>query len=139
MVVPTWDAFEPAPGEIVVRVDPGMAFGMAEHATTRGCLRLLDLAVRGGERVADVGTGSGILAITAAKLGAAAVTALEMDPFASEAAERNVRYNGVAERVGIAVRGVAAEGVAAMGPFDGIVANIESRTLVALMPASAGP
>ena len=78
VVAPTWDTPVKNPGEILITLDPGMAFGTAEHATTRGCLRLLDGRVQQDDRVADIGSGSGILSIAAVHLGAKKVLAVEL-------------------------------------------------------------
>ncbi|CAN5872816.1 hypothetical protein BH23GEM9_BH23GEM9_07380 [soil metagenome] len=86
-------------GDVVIRLEPGMAFGTAEHGTTRGCLRLVEAIVRSGDRVVDIGTGSGILAIAAALFGARHVLALEADPLSALTARRNVAVNGVTNRV----------------------------------------
>ena len=136
-VRPSWiPAPEDAP-EIVVIVDPGMAFGTAEHGTTRGCLRLLDQVVTPGVRALDVGSGSGVLAIAAALLGAADVVAIEGDPLAWEALEENVAINGVADRVRWRHALVDADDLAAYATVDGVIANIESATLVRLLPGFA--
>jgi ribosomal protein L11 methyltransferase len=115
-------------------MDPGMAFGTAEHATTRGCLRLLDARVRAGDRVADVGTGSGILAIGSALLGAASVLGIEMDEWSCAVARENAEKNGVADRIRVLRCEVDDRFVPGEPPFDGIVANIESGTLLRLLP-----
>lgn len=136
-VRPSWVPEPPDAPDVVVVVDPGMAFGTAEHGTTRGCLRLLDGAVRSGERVLDVGAGSGVLAIAAALLGAREVVALEGDAFACEALVENLGRNGVESRVRCVEGLVDSEGLAAYGPVDGVVANIESATLRRLLPGFA--
>ena len=132
-VRPSWiDSPDDAPPVVVV-IDPGMAFGTAEHGTTRGSVRLLDRAVSPGERLLDVGAGSGVLAIAAALLGAAEVVAIEGDLLSCEALSENVELNGVADRVRV-VEGLAnAEDLAALGPVDGVLANIESAVLRRLM------
>lgn len=132
VVTTTWQPVDPHPGDVILVVDPGMAFGTAEHGTTRGCLRLLDRTVTAGERVLDVGAGSGILAIAAARLGAD-VLALEGDPLATEALAANVALNAVADRVRWEERWVDAALLAASGPCDGVVANIESGVLKSLL------
>lgn len=133
-VAPSWDIPDPAPGEQIVVLDPGMAFGTAEHATTRGCLRLLDGTLAPGERVADIGTGSAILAVAAALLGAAHVRALEADPWAVDAARENVVRNGVEDRVRVEQALVDLSALAALHPLDGILANIERGVVVPLLP-----
>jgi ribosomal protein L11 methyltransferase len=136
-VRPSWIA-EPADApEIVLVVDPGMAFGTAEHGTTRGCLRLLDGVVTEGEHVLDVGSGSGVLAVAAVRLGASEVVAIEGDTLACEALAENLEHNGVADCVRWLEALVDAEGLAAYAPVDGVVANIESGTLRRLMPGFA--
>jgi ribosomal protein L11 methyltransferase len=134
VVSPSWCDPRLAPGEIGIIVDPGMAFGTAEHPTTRGSLQLLDRLVEPGHRAADVGAGSGILSIAAARLGAVRVLALESDPWACGAARENVERNGVEERVEVVEAVVTPRFVAGALPLDGIVANIESGVLVSLLP-----
>jgi ribosomal protein L11 methyltransferase len=134
VVKPTWTAWEARPGQVVVDVDPQMAFGTGEHATTRGCLRLLDDALRPGDRVLDVGSGSAILAITAAKLGALEAIAVEYDPDANLNARENVEGNGVESRVSIVEAMADAELIAGFGPFDVVLANILSGVIRPLLP-----
>jgi ribosomal protein L11 methyltransferase len=134
IVTPSWESPEAGPDDVVIRLDPGMAFGNAEHGTTRGCLRLLDRVLRPGERVLDVGTGSGVLSIAAARLGASAVLGLEGDASACEVALENLARNGVRERVTVRECWADAEQLAALGTFDGVIANIEAATLGPLLP-----
>jgi len=134
VVSPTWESPTLGPGDVLVSIDPGMAFGTAEHPTTRGCLRALEGLVREGDRMADVGTGSGILAITAALLGARTVVALDSDPWATATAHSNARVNAVGDRVDIRDGVVGAGDLPALGPFDGIVSNIEAGVLIPLLP-----
>ena len=98
-ISPTWDETIPPTGAVVVALDPGMAFGSGLHASTQMCLSVIEEHVRGGERVFDVGAGSGILSIAAAKLGAATVLAIDNDPVAVEVARQNIQHNRVADRV----------------------------------------
>src|SRR5690606_40079497 len=98
VVTPPWLADE-YPAERRVVIEPGMAFGTGEHATTRGVVRLMQGALREGDRVADLGAGSAVLAIAAAKLGARKVIAVELDEDAIPNAEENVAANGVSNRV----------------------------------------
>jgi ribosomal protein L11 methyltransferase len=134
VVTTTWQPVEERPGQVVLVIDPGMAFGTAEHGTTRGCLRLLDTIVGEGERLLDVGAGSGILGIAAARLGAAEVLALEGDPLAVEALAENVELNRAADRVTWRTEWATVESLASLGPRDGVVANIESGILRPLLP-----
>ena len=95
-VVPSWENFET--DRAVIRLDPGMAFGTGTHETTSLCLAALDELVKGGERVLDIGTGSGILAIAALKLGAAAAEGVDIDPMCVRTAGENAALNGVQDR-----------------------------------------
>ena len=95
VIKPTWENFSPAPGDRIIEIDPGMAFGSGTHETTGMCISLLEETVRGGERIIDVGTGSGILAIAAALLGAGHVLAVDIDPDAVRVASENVAHNHV--------------------------------------------
>ena len=126
-VMPPWLATDPLSDKVVV-VDPAMAFGTGEHATTRGCLALLQIAAPTGKRVADLGTGSGVLAIAAAKLGAARVVGIDIDPDAIPNAEANVALNGVSDRVTI-VEGDGRPLLLLLRPFDIILANILSNVI----------
>lgn len=95
VVKPTWRPYTPARGEQVIEIDPGMAFGTGTHPTTVLCLRLLEKYLCAGQHVLDVGTGSGILLVAAAKLGAAALTGVDSDPLAVETARKNLILNRV--------------------------------------------
>ncbi len=98
VITPSWLSPPIGSGDVLIEIDPEMAFGTGEHGSTRTALRLLEEAITTGDRVLDVGTGSGVLAIAAARLGGS-VLALEADPAAVETAKRNVRRNGVDGRV----------------------------------------
>jgi ribosomal protein L11 methyltransferase len=137
ILTPTWIEPEARPGDIVIAIDPQMAFGTGEHATTRGVLQLLEGVMLPGARVLDVGTGSAVLAIAAAKLGAGHVLAAESDPDALINAAENVARNGVEGTVELCealVDGTWLEH-RADPPFDLIVANVLSSVLRPLLPA----
>jgi len=99
VVKPTWEPFDPAPGDKIIEIDPGMAFGSGTHETTGMCISLLEETIHGGESIIDVGTGSGILAIAAALLGAGHVLAIDIDPDAVRVAGENVAHNRVENTV----------------------------------------
>ncbi len=130
-VAPPWLAAGLDPVRTIV-VDPAMAFGTGEHPSTRGVLRLMQGVVRAGDVVADLGTGSGVLAIAAAKLGARRVAAIEIDPVGIPNAEANVARNGVAERVHV-LEGDAGVLLPLLTPVRVVLANILAPVLVELL------
>ena len=133
VVHPSWAPPEEVHADdIVIRLDPGMAFGTAEHGTTRGCLRLLDGLVAEGSCVLDVGAGSGILSIAAARLGALSIIAIEGDRYACEAMQENIEANCVEGIVSVEEAWATADSIAARRPVDGIIANIEAGLLAPL-------
>ena len=134
VVTPSWMDPKARSEDLVIVVDPGMAFGNAEHGTTRGCLRLLDGVVQDGDRVLDIGAGSGILSIAAAMLGAGDTLAVEGDGLATETLRENIERNGVSKSVSTLVEWADNESLEALGPADGIVANIEAGILTPLLP-----
>ena len=138
VVTPSWCKVEAPEGGVVVTIDPGMAFGTAEHETTRGALRLMDRALSRGEKLLDAGCGSAILAICAARLGADRVLAVDMDPYACEAARENAVRNGVSGSVRVEEAVVTPDWLYGRGPFDGILANIQAGVLVPLLESFAG-
>ena len=135
VIKPTWREHVPAADDVVLDLDPGMAFGTGLHPTTRLCLAAVEaLADRGlveGTRVLDVGCGSGILAIAAAKLGATQVLGVDTDPIAIEATVANAARNRLAGRIS-ARAGSLPSGEAG---FDVVLANLIASVLVALAPA----
>jgi ribosomal protein L11 methyltransferase len=131
-VAPPWLANGFDPRRTIV-IDPGMAFGTGDHASTRGVLRLLPRIIHRGDVVADLGAGSAVLAIAAAKLGAARVYAIESDADAFGNATANVRVNGVTELVHL-VEGDAFALLPLVAPVQLILANIISSVLVELLP-----
>lgn len=135
VVKPTWTEWDAEPGQIVLDVDPQMAFGTGEHATTRGCLRLLDSALKPGDRVLDVGSGSAILAIAAVRLGASEAVAVEYDPDANINARENIEQNGTEGRVRLIEAMADTAMLAGLGRFDLLLANILSGVIRPLLPA----
>lgn len=129
VIKPTWEAYEKALDDIVIELDPGMAFGTGTHHTTAMCLRLLEDLVQAGMTVFDVGTGSGVLAVAAAKLGAARVTAVDFDSVAVRTAQENVAQNGEAARVTVGRSDLLR---AVSGQADLIVANIIADVVIRL-------
>ncbi len=101
VIKPLWEPLEPTEQQIVIELDPGMAFGTGSHASTTLCIHALEKILQGHEQVIDIGTGSGILAIAAAKLGARHVLALDLDPVAIESAIRNIHQNQLDHQVTI--------------------------------------
>lgn len=130
VIKPSWEEYTPQEGEVVVELDPGMAFGTGQHHSTQLCLELLENLVQPGVTVVDVGTGSGILAIAAAKLGAGAVWAGDNDPVAVLTAQRNVARNGVEQVVSVHL----AEGCEGAPECDLLVSNITAEAIEALLP-----
>jgi ribosomal protein L11 methyltransferase len=136
---PSWEEWAAQPDDVIVHLDPGMAFGTGMHPTTRLCVAAVENAVRPGDRVLDVGTGSGVLAIAALKLGAHSVLATDIDTLAVRVALENAARNGIATGPGQpfeARRGSVPEGVA--GAFDLIVANILAEVLAGLFDGKYG-
>jgi ribosomal protein L11 methyltransferase len=135
VVTPPWlgDRFSPA--ERIV-IEPAMAFGTGEHESTRGVLRLMQQVIRVGDVVADLGAGSAVLAIAAAKLGARQVLAIELDQDAISNAEENVVVNGVAETVSV-IQGDAFALLPLVAPVRVVLANIVSSVLKELLPSVA--
>lgn len=130
VIVPSWLDEELRPGEVELRLDPGMAFGTGLHPTTRGCLELLQQAGPMPPRLLDVGCGSGILALAALRLGAGRADACDTDPLAVEATRANAVANGLAERV-TAWQGTLPAAPAAE-PYQLVLANLVAAVLVAL-------
>ena len=133
VIVPAWEKFEPKEDDIVVRMDPGMAFGTGTHETTRLVIELLEKYVKKGDRMLDVGTGSGILAICASKLGARECKAYDIDPVAVRVARENVKDSGlsnIACDVSDLLRGVDRTG----GTYDIITANIVADIIIRMSP-----
>ena len=129
-IVPGWEEYDT--DRTVITMDPGMAFGTGTHETTSLCLETLDELVQGGERVLDIGTGSGILAIAALKLGAKEAEGVDIDPMCVRTAGENAQRNGVAERFTVLVGDLSDK---ASGVYDIITANIVAAAILSLAPA----
>ena len=134
-IVPPWLAEGRDPDRTIV-IEPEMAFGTGEHQTTRGVVRLLPALLRAGDRVADLGSGSAVLSIAAAKLGAAQVVAIELDHDSIANAISNVARNGVADRVTV-LEGDAGVLLPLVAPVRVVLANILSSVLLELLPRIA--
>jgi ribosomal protein L11 methyltransferase len=136
VVRPTWrDDYAPRPDDLLIEIDPGMAFGSGLHPTTHLCLEALEDALRPGQVVLDVGTGSGILSIAAARLGAARVLALDTDPLAVQIARENVALNRVEGVVQVEVGTVQISNIKYQMTNHLVVANILAETIMELAPA----
>ena len=136
VIVPTWREYSPSPGDVVIELDPGMAFGTGHHPTTVMCLAALEELVSPGCSVLDVGCGSGILSIAAAKLGAREVLAIDIDPVAVETAAQNVEQND-AEAVSVA-QGTLPFTAMRPGGYDVVAVNISSVVIGGLADELAG-
>ncbi len=131
VVRPSWETYRPAPDEVVLTIDPGQAFGTGNHETTRLCLQFLEELYEAGPppaSVLDVGTGTGILGIAAAKLGAARVVGTDTDPRAVEVARENAKANGVSDRFESGFLPLSS----VPGSFDLVVGNIIAEILIDL-------
>jgi ribosomal protein L11 methyltransferase len=156
VIVPSWEAYEPEAGQVVVRLEPGMAFGTGLHPSTRLCLQALESYLAPGCTVLDVGTGSGILAIAAAKLGARSVLAIDTDPVAVAVAHQNVADNGVSQQVAVrrgSLVGESSQGwmsqrdsheggdsppyLVQEGEFDLVLVNILAPVIMGMAPGLA--
>lgn len=128
IIKPSWEDYTATPEQVVIEIDPGMAFGTGQHATTRVCLVALERHLRPGMAVLDLGTGSGILAIAAAKLGASQVLALDISPAAVAVATSNAQANGVFDLMTVAL-GTLPRDKTWRRNFDLVVANITAQVI----------
>lgn len=132
VIKPTWEEYEPEENEMVIEIDPGMAFGTGTHATTRMCVKLLEKYITSEEdKVLDLGCGSGILSIAAALLGSKHVYGVDIDPNAVAASAENVEMNGLSEVIEIAY-GDVTEGLGMKA--DIIAANLMADLIKMLSP-----
>ncbi len=138
VIRPTWLEYEPAASEVVLELDPGSAFGTGQHETTRLCIAAIERHLGNSADVLDVGCGSGILAIAAAKLGAHQIRAVDTDPEAIQVTEENARANSVEGRIESAVGSLGAEWPWAASPEESanlVVANISSTIVLRMLPS----
>lgn len=135
LIKPSWEERPLKQGEVLVELDPGMAFGTGVHASTRFCLQFIDKYIEGGERVADAGCGSGILSIAAGRLGASSVHGWDIDELAVKIARENVRLNELDGIVSLET----GDAVEKMGgrKYDVVLANITAELVVNLIPEAA--
>ena len=131
VIKPSWEEYDALPDDLILEIDPGMAFGTGTHNTTVLCMEALEETIKPGMRVFDVGTGSGILSLAAAKLGAAEVRAVDFDPTAVRVAGENVANNGLASIVSVRQGDLLA---GTEGTADLIVANIIANVILQLLP-----
>ncbi len=134
VIVPAWEKYDQAEGEIIVRMDPGMAFGTGTHETTRLIIGLLQKYVSTGDTLLDVGTGSGILAICAAKLGARLCRAYDIDPMSVRVARENIKDSGLEEIVTCDPSDLLAQAEKISGGYDVICANIVADIIIRMTP-----
>ena len=132
-IVPAWEEYEAKDGEVVIKMDPGMAFGTGTHETTRLVIRLMQDLIVGGERVLDVGTGSGILSICASKLGAHSCNAYDIDPVAVKVARENVILGGC-DNITVGVSDLLRGVDLSLGKYDFCVANIVADIIIRMLP-----
>ena len=135
VIKPTWREYEAQPHEIVMELDPGMAFGTGLHPTTQMCLTAIEKVARPEMQALDLGTGSGILAIGAALLGVKSITAIDNDPLAVKVARENVELNRVQGSITIELGSLAE---AAQQTYDLIIVNILARVIIALCEDGLG-
>ena len=132
-IVPAWEKYEAKEGEVIIRMDPGMAFGTGTHETTRLVMRIMQDEIHGGERVLDVGCGSGILSICASKLGAKKCYAYDIDPVAVKVARENAKDDGC-DNITVGVSDLLAGVDLSCGKYDFCLANIVADIILRMLP-----
>lgn len=131
VIVPCWEQYAPRPDDVILTLDPGMAFGTGTHESTQLCLGMLERYVKPGCRMMDIGTGSGILAIGALRLGAESACAYDIDPVSVKMSRVNAELNGVEGRLSVKLGGLDDS---FGGGFDVITANIVADVIIAILP-----
>jgi ribosomal protein L11 methyltransferase len=133
-IVPAWEDYVAKDGEVIIKIDPGMAFGTGTHETTRLVMRLMQNVVTGGEAVLDVGCGSGILSIAAARLGASKCRAYDIDPVAVKVAAENVERDSLSDVIEVGISDLLAGVKLQPGGYDLCVANIVADIIIRMLP-----
>lgn len=136
VIKPSWEQYQSSDGELVIDIDPGMAFGTGIHASTRFCLKFIDQYLKGGEKIVDAGCGSGILSIAAAKLGAGPILAMDIDETAVNIARENVKLNQLENTIKV-IKADIVEDIKGK-EADIIFANITAEIINLLIPSAAG-
>ncbi|MBU0993689.1 MAG: 50S ribosomal protein L11 methyltransferase [Proteobacteria bacterium] len=136
VVKPTWRDYKQSPNEIVIEIDPGMAFGTGTHPTTSLCINMIETCLKPGDSFLDIGTGSGILMAAAIKLGANYALGIDNDEVAVEIAQKNMILNGIPPNQFRVIKGDLAGGVEKR--FDLVVANILADIVISLLDQVAG-
>ncbi|MBQ3053661.1 MAG: 50S ribosomal protein L11 methyltransferase [Clostridia bacterium] len=131
VIKPVWEEIPQKDGKIVIELDPGMAFGTGTHETTRMCLEVLERTIKKGDKVLDIGTGSGILSIGAVKMGAESCFAVDIDPVAVKVVGENAEINGVNDKITTVIGNLADK---VTGKYQVVVANIIADAIIALSP-----
>ena len=137
VIKPTWEEYAPEENDIVLELDPGLAFGTGSHPTTNGALRLLEKYVAKGMKVIDCGCGTGILSVAAGLLGAEKVYAVDVDHDAVLASVRNFRLNGLFDKAEVFWADVTKRGFSRLAPFQIVVANIVADVILPMLPFAA--
>jgi ribosomal protein L11 methyltransferase len=137
VIRPMWEAYDPEPDDLVISLDPGMAFGTGTHSTTRLCLMSLEDLMKPGLSVLDLGCGSGILAIAVAKMGASKVLAVDIDSIAAKITAENAAINGVADSI-VAQQGTLETVRGSARRFDLLLANILARIIIEMCDQGLG-
>ncbi|MEG0875258.1 MAG: 50S ribosomal protein L11 methyltransferase [Clostridiales bacterium] len=137
VIKPQWEPYEKEENDIVLELDPGLAFGTGNHPTTGGALKLLEQQIKPGMKIMDLGCGTGILAVAAGLLGAKKVFAVDMDREAIQATVKNTRINGLMTKIEVLEKDITKNKISYLTDFDIIVANIIADVIVKVLPEAA--